>query len=344
MPFSANQELNQDIDEDQSSYIAIDESDLLQLWLQKQKKGFMGVLRKTPSSKILSEGTVHKSLLAEIQAEAEYYINSVIDRSLPYSRAVRLNFYEDPYPVDFPQDFVDEVQEYPIIGTLEKKICFECSGSGEFTCGYCGGSGEVYCTTSGFDDDFGSSSSTETCTNCGGSGGIICSKCDGEGDLGFFFAERYDFIHWKKTQVFKEHANQLIDTDLPINDLPDDDARMIELSRDNILPNIEKKNIPKINKETIKALLRKKQEYKLMIENLDNVLFSRFTSREFPELKIFLREKKKEYILIGLGYKPLREKYMIADNYKLSKLRIFILFAFILILLVIICVLMIIYI
>ena len=66
----------------------------------------------------------------------------------------------------------------------------------------------------------------------------------------------------------------------------------------------------------------KTQEFQEMIDPPQNVLISRHSFREFPEIKINIRKGQNEYTLIGRGFKPFQEQYAELEDYPISKLRL----------------------
>lgn len=329
-------------DSPRTSYDPLTEQDILSGWWITQKKGLRGFLRRLPHPGKFNPEIVQQSILVEVESEAEYYQTSNAERSLPFSSASSLAFFpeNEPFPVDYPKTFIDITQEFPLQSTLKKETCSSCSGSGEVSCSSCHGSGSVTCTScSGrgyterteWDGDESKTvrdscscfSGEVTCTRCSGWRKETCSRCNGEGKVGKYIVRLYEFFHWKLVHVFKEMNKRVVE-DVELKDLPNEDARLIEILGKDSFSDTDPENIPKIDKETISMLMNKKEEFQQLINKLENVLFDRHTFREFPELVITISTKdgKNLFTLVGRGFKPFKETNSVLFQYPLSKLRL----------------------
>ncbi|UCG03412.1 MAG: hypothetical protein JSW11_05350 [Candidatus Heimdallarchaeota archaeon] len=323
----------------QPNYEPLTEQDILTGWWIAQKRGLKGFLRRVPHIASFSSET-ERSILVEVESEAEYFQTSNTERSLPYSQASSLAFFseKEPFPVNYPKTFVNYHQEFPLSGTLKKETCSTCEGLGKVSCSSCSGSGTVTCSRcSGWgyiertewdgderktvQDSCSCFSGRVSCSSCGGSGDITCSICQGEGSLGKFTGRLYEFNHWKNVHVFKERNNEIIG-DSELKDLPNEDARLIEILEKDSFSGSEPDKIPKISKSTTTKLLNKKEEFQGIINKLENVLFYRHTFREFPEVKIVLSKDQKDHVLVGRGFKPFKEEHAKLGDYPISKLRL----------------------
>lgn len=328
----------------QPAFIPINGEDLLYSWWATQKRKMRGLLRNIPDPRSLEKKFMEKAMLVEVEGGAEYYDVYEVTKAIPFSIASNLQYFEEPFPVLFPTDFINEFQDFPINGTLNKILCPTCGGSGKVSCSWCHGSGDVSCShcsgsgrvssTEWVDGE--SKSVTESCSwchgwgkqscsHCSGSGKVSCSLCSGEGYLGEFIAARYEFIHWKKVHVYKETSSGTL-LDAEIEDLPNEHARLINLSQNIDTSDLNPLRIPSIKDDTIKALLQKKQYFQSKIDDLKNVLFKGFSFREFPELTVIIKGKKKDFHLVGRGYKPLLEEFTVGDKYPISWVRLIALF------------------
>ncbi|MFX1517884.1 MAG: hypothetical protein ACFFC6_16405 [Promethearchaeota archaeon] len=326
------------IDSDlQTSHEPLTEHDILSGWWIAQKRGLKGFLRRLPHIESFSSDETERSILVEVESEAEYFQTSNTERSLPYSQASGLAYFSEkgPFPVNYPKTFINSHQEFPLRGTLKKVTCSTCGGRGKVSCSSCSGSGTVTCSRcSGrgyiertewdgdehktVRDSCSCFSGRVSCSSCGGSGKITCSTCSGEGSLGEFTGRLYEFFHWKSVHVFKEENDKVVG-EADLKDLPNEDARLIEiLDKDSF----SGAAVPKVSKNTISKLLSKKQEFQDMIDQLQNVLMYRHSFREFPEIKINIKEGQKEYTLVGRGFRPFKEEHANLGDYPISKLRL----------------------
>ncbi|MFX1517229.1 MAG: zinc finger-like domain-containing protein [Promethearchaeota archaeon] len=322
------------------SYQPVTKQDILAGWWITQKRGLRGFLRRLPNLKSFISEDVERSILVEVESEAEYYQISDTERMLPYSQASNLVYFpkKGPFPVKYPRNFISTTQEFPLTSTLKKETCSRCSGSGTVSCSSCSGSGTVTCSRcSGWgyiertewDGDEHKTvrescscfNGSVTCSSCGGSGQVTCSMCKGEGNLGKYTARLYVFIHWKNVYVFKEKNGEVVG-EAELKDLPNVDARLIEILDRDSFSGMNPEKLPKVSKNTISRLLSKKQEFQDMIDQLQNVLIYRHSFREFPEIKINIRKGQNEYTLIGRGFKPFQEQYAELEDYPISKLRL----------------------
>ncbi|MFX1286585.1 MAG: hypothetical protein ACFFB5_23310 [Promethearchaeota archaeon] len=324
----------------QSLYEPLTEQDILTGWWIAQKRGLRGFLRRLPHIESFSSDETERSILVEVESEAEYFQTSNTERSLPYSQASGLAYFseKEPFPVNYPKTFINYHQEFPLRGTLKKETCSTCGGRGKVSCSNCNGSGTVRCSrcsgrgyiertewdgdkTTTVRDSCSCFSGRVSCSSCGGSGDITCSMCQGEGSLGKFTGRLYEFFHWKNVHVFKERNNEIVG-DAELKDLPNEDARLIEILEKDFFRDSEPDKIPKVSKNTITKLLSKKQEFQGNINELENLLFYRHTFREFPEVKITISKDQKDYVLVGRGFRPFKEEHAKLGDYPISKLRL----------------------
>ena len=322
------------------SYQPVTKQDILAGWWITQKRGLRGFLRRLPNLKSFSSDEIERSILVEVESEAEYFQISDSERTLPYTQASKLVYFpkKGPFPVKYPKTFISKTQEFPLTNTLKKETCSRCSGSGTVSCSSCSGSGSVtcsWCSGKGYRertewdgdehktvrDSCSCFNGTVTCSSCSGSGQLTCSICKGEGNLGRYTARLYVFIHWKNVYVFKEKNAEVVE-EADLKDLPNVDARLIEILDKDSFSGTNPEKLPEVSMNTISKLVSKKQEFQEMIDQLQNVLIYRHSFREFPEIKINIRKGQNEYTLIGRGFKPFQAQHAELEDHPISKFRL----------------------